>query len=590
MLNVRSLLHQPRVLYKIALGYGLSIGIVFVGLGAGLVVSFVNREQAFRDRDLAIRKAELVTRLENETLTLSLHPQYLMTTIDQSLWLRYEIAQFTSDISVLRTSLDKVEGLLASIETNPSQTAGLEIVADLRIFLDDYQDWAKSLWETLQTDAQTVLPGESAQQRKDRQLSLLVTKLSQPEAKNLQIRLKQLSEKLSILANTAQRLEEKAFNQFEASRELSVKILLGSFALSLVLAIICALRISRVIERPIREVTAQTHRITEEGNFDLRVSVDTNDEIGQLALSIDQLVQWAKQYTHELEDAQVQMVQSEKMSSLGQMVAGIAHEINNPVGFIYSNIDCATDYVQDLLDVVKAYRTACPEVESQEEVAELIEEVDLPFLEEDILKMLASMKLGADRIKEIVLSLRMFSRLDEAACKFTDIQEGLESTVTILGHRLKQLPDRCAIEIARDYGELPLVECYAGQLNQVFMNLIANAIDALEEGLTQGVSPRIVPSGGSAPAPQPQIAIKTRQQGDRCIITISDNGPGMPDKVRDRIFDPFFTTKPVGKGTGMGLSISYQVVTEKHGGQLSCTSQAGRGTSFVIDIPIHMKA
>ncbi|MEM1427714.1 MAG: ATP-binding protein [Cyanobacteria bacterium P01_H01_bin.130] len=191
------------------------------------------------------------------------------------------------------------------------------------------------------------------------------------------------------------------------------------------------------------------------------------------------------------------------------------------------------------------------------------------------------MQLGADRIKEIVLSLRIFSRLDEAELKFTNIPGGVESTLTILGHRLKQLPDRCAIEVVRDYGEMPLVKCYAGQLNQVLMNLIANAVDAIEEDIARRESVDL------KSFPQSQITVTTRVKGDRCVIAIADSGPGMPPEVRDRIFDPFFTTKPVGKGTGMGLAISYQIVTEKHGGRLTCTSQPGQGTTFAIELPIN---
>ncbi|MEM9246750.1 MAG: ATP-binding protein, partial [Cyanobacteria bacterium P01_F01_bin.153] len=364
-------------------------------------------------------------------------------------------------------------------------------------------------------------------------------------------------------------------------------------------AIVCALYISRAITRPIRRLTDQTQQITQEENFKLRVSVDTEDETSQLAYSIDQLVSWAGQYTTELERAQTtleqqfkelrlaqaQMVQSEKMSSLGQMVAGVAHEINNPVGFIYSNISYASGYVKDLLSLIHAYQGACPEQWQTEEISEIIEDIDLDFLEEDVTKVLRSMEVGADRIKEIVLSLRTFSRLDESGVKLASLQDGIDSTLTILSHRLKASHAQKSIEVVRDYGDLPPVNCNAGQINQVFMNLLANAIDALEEGPDGDVKSAAAMPSESSPSPSgAQIVVTTRVDGDRQVVTVSDNGPGISPDVRDRIFDPFFTTKPTGQGTGMGLAISHQIV-EQHGGRLYCQSKVGRGTIFIMEIP-----
>ena len=601
-----SFLKRQKIAYKIALGYGFSMGIALLGVGMGLTIGAFYEEVAARDRDAAVLKAELVTRLENDTLTLTLHPQHLITAMDQSLWLRYEIAQFKSDIEVLRLSITKLEDFLASAPKNLKTQRGVRVRTQLRIFLDDYQRWIGSLWGVLDAEAQTATAGKTLVQRRDKRLRLLVMELSRPEAKTLQIQLEQLAEQLTMLVNAADRKQEAASQRFEAARRLELWLVFGSFLMSLVLAIACGVYISQAIARPIREVTAQAQRITEEENFDLRVAVDTGGETAQLATSIDQLVRWAGQYTHELElaqatleqrveertealrTAQAQMVQSEKMSSLGQMVAGVAHEINNPVGFIYSNISYATSYVEDLLALIKVVRDEFPECWDSEAIAEQVDEIDLAFLEKDVMKVLGSMQVGADRIKEIVLSLRTFSRLDEAELKHTDLQEGLESTLTILGHRLKASPERVAIEVVRDYGALPLVKCYAGQLNQVFMNLIANAIDALEEALDAGHPPFPVDEqdGGDIQAPPtPRITIATQQKNHQCVITVSDNGPGIPAEVCDRIFDPFFTTKPVGKGTGMGLAISYQIVTDKHGGQLTCTSAPDQGTTFTIQIP-----
>ncbi|QZZ23309.1 sensor histidine kinase [Leptothermofonsia sichuanensis E412] len=283
----------------------------------------------------------------------------------------------------------------------------------------------------------------------------------------------------------------------------------------------------------------------------------------------------------ELRQAQTQLVQSEKMSSLGQLVAGVAHEINNPVNFIHGNIHHANQYAQDLLKLLEIYQQHYPSPAPA--VQELADEIDLEFLKDDLPKLLSSMKVGADRIREIVQSLRAFSRLDEAEVKDVDIHEGIDSTLMILQNRLKAKPDHPAISVIKAYGNLPRVECYAGQLNQVFMNILSNAIDALDEQMKTSVSDAI----DNGLKESPMIKIQTEQiDQDYILIRIADNGPGMSEGIQKRLFDPFFTTKPVGKGTGMGMSISHQIITERHKGTLQCISAPGQGTEFMIQIPI----
>ncbi|QIZ73631.1 response regulator [Oxynema aestuarii AP17] len=269
-----------------------------------------------------------------------------------------------------------------------------------------------------------------------------------------------------------------------------------------------------------------------------------------------------------LQETQSQLIQSEKMSSLGQLVAGIAHEVNNPISFIAGNIEHTSEYVQNLLELIELYERHYPE--PSQEIRDFQQEIDLSFVREDLEKIVDSMKMGTDRIREIVLNLRTFSRLDESDMKFVDIHEGIESTLLILQHRLKD----SSIEIVKNYGDLPLVECYAGQLNQVFMNLLANAIDAVNSIEEEGRSPQI------------EIETSLNETDDRVSIRISDNGVGIPEEVKNRIFDPFFTTKPVGEGTGLGLSIGYQIVTDKHQGAIECESSPESGTEFTITIPI----
>ncbi|MBE9004553.1 PAS domain S-box protein [Fortiea sp. LEGE XX443] len=284
---------------------------------------------------------------------------------------------------------------------------------------------------------------------------------------------------------------------------------------------------------------------------------------------------------HQLQQTQSQLIQHEKMSSLGQLVAGVAHEINNPVNFIHGNITYANEYVENLLSLLNLYQEQYPEPTPG--IVELAAEFDLEFITDDLSKILTSMKMGTNRIREIVLSLRNFSRLDEADKKLVDIHEGIDNTLLILHHRWKDSGIGLSISIIREYTNLPLVDCYPGQLNQVLMNILTNAIDALEESIVKAKNL----TNNFKELLNPTICIRTEVLDNNFIsIRIADNGSGMTEEVKNRLFDPFFTTKPVGKGTGLGLSISYQIIVEKHGGSLQCISEPGKGTEFIIQIPV----
>ncbi|MDZ7963094.1 MAG: ATP-binding protein [Aulosira sp. DedQUE10] len=282
----------------------------------------------------------------------------------------------------------------------------------------------------------------------------------------------------------------------------------------------------------------------------------------------------ATQLKEEAKQLATQLIQSEKMSSLGQLVAGVAHEINNPVNFISGNLTPADQYIQDLFKLLQLYQqhypNPIPEIQAHAKA------IDIDFIITDLPRLLTSMKVGAERITEIVLSLRNFSRLDEAEMKAVDIHTGIDSTLMILAHRLKAHEKRPEIAVIKEYSNLPFVECYPGQLNQVFMNILANAIDALEEAFTTHQNPQDL-----------QIYITTfLSQHQQVSIGIRDNGPGIPENVQQRLFEPFYTTKPIGKGTGLGLSISYKIINEKHHGKLQCNSAIGKGTEFIIEIPL----
>jgi signal transduction histidine kinase len=295
----------------------------------------------------------------------------------------------------------------------------------------------------------------------------------------------------------------------------------------------------------------------------------TNHELADRTQTLEQTLV-------DLKQSQVQLIQSEKLSSLGQLVAGIAHEINNPVSFIYGNLQPANQYIQDLLELLALYQQEYP---ANEAITKKSKQMDLEYVVQDLPKLWASLKVGADRIRDIVLSLRNFSRTDEAELKAVNLHDGIDSTLMILRNRWKAQDFRPQIEIVKDYGELPLVECYAGQLNQVLMNILVNAIDALDE--------RDLNRKFSECEEQPStLWIGTSVENEWARVTIADNGTGMSETTKERLFEPFYTTKPIGKGTGLGMSISHQIITERHRGRLACESTLGEGTKFVIEIPV----
>lgn len=384
------------------------------------------------------------------------------------------------------------------------------------------------------------------------------------------------NQNLALLAEITQH------EAFSPARQLARNILLIGLGSASVLLLAVYL-LARLITQPIRHITETALQIRA-GNLAAQAPVVTQDEIGILAQTFNEMTEQSRLAKQKLEaynrtlqgsnenlesmlkklkKTQSQLIQTEKMSSLGQMVAGIAHEINNPVNFVHGNLICAEDYIQDMFDLLDIYQTAYPKPKS--EVQTKIDQIDLTFLKSDFKSLLQSMEIGTDRIKAIVLSLRNFSRLDESESKAVDLHEGIDNTLMILNHRLKQ-----GVKIVKQYNKIPPIHCYPAQLNQVFMNIIMNALDAMES--EKSLDPTI------------KLAISKVNKAE-IQVRIQDNGPGIPPEVKPKIFDPFFTTKPVGQGTGIGLGICFQII-EQHNGKIEVSSEVGQGTEFVITLPI----
>ncbi|MDE5068277.1 MAG: ATP-binding protein, partial [Trichodesmium sp. St4_bin8_1] len=397
---------------------------------------------------------------------------------------------------------------------------------------------------------------------------------------------------------------------FASARHLASSILAIGLTLALVTAI-AMLLLGRQIVRPILAI-AHTAKLVSKGDLTQKVPVLTKNEIGLLAKTFNEMIKqlensyqklsnynqilevkvnertqelkekntYLEKTLSKLKQTQSQLVQDEKMVALGQLVAGVAHEINNPINFIYGNVKPARNYTKNLLDLLNLYQQCYPDPVA--EIVEIETTIDLDFIREDFPNLLDYMEEGSRRIKEIVLSLRNFSRHDQSSQKQVNIHEGIDSTLLILQNRLKPRVGYPEIQIIKEYGNLPLVECLASQVNQVFMNLFANGIDALEMSWEKSKSKFF--------SIKPQIIIKTKTLNkDYISIHIIDNGLGIPEENKNRIFEPFYTTKPVGKGTGLGLSLSYQIIVEKHGGNFYCNSLVNEGTEFVIELPILYK-
>ncbi|MBH8575586.1 HAMP domain-containing histidine kinase [Nostocaceae cyanobacterium CENA369] len=552
---ITRLVNSLSISKKIAWGYGLALGVAVVGTATGFVVGDYYQQQAFIQKQQELKKIQLVNTLETTLLQVQAHQHKLILLSDKKL-LQQEYFHLLEHTTELNQIWSEVKAYTSGKDYDRNNHT-----KNLPQFIKSYP----GVPEVYTQQITALLKQINFSNFQPKTISAFQKQLLDFTNSSTYIRLHQASDALEEVVNSSYKDLEKAETALLNAEKLRERIILGSMLLSVAIACLLASYTSVAIAHPLRVLTNIAQKVTQESNFDLQVPVTTTDEVGVLATSLNQLIQRVNTLLAEQKaEASQQLIQSEKMSSLGQMLAGVAHEINNPINFIYGNLQHTSIYFQDLLTLIDAYQ----EKVKDDDLLALAEEIDLEFLREDLPKVLQSIELGATRAKDIVLSLKNFSRLDESEVHLVDIHDCIDSTLLILNNRIKK-----DINIVKYYNELPNIEGYAGSLYQVFMNILSNAIDALEE---QGETPEAK-----------KIIITTQRLAENWVeIKITDNGSGISPEYQAKIFETFFTTKPVGVGTGLGLSISYQIVVEKHHGKLTCESELGEGTTFAIALPI----
>jgi signal transduction histidine kinase len=605
-------LDRLKVGQKIALGYALSLGIAIAGIGIGVVFSHRYDQRAKLLTEDAVAELDGISQLKIKAIQTYRAHDALLRELPPEEWLKkvaflqVQLTAFQEKWQLLKAEQPEAE----SVEPDPLDDSfeNEEEQAVIAQILSTYKGAPEAYTQALQQELTQLGSNPSPEA-----IAQFRNNLAQLSRTDLTAKIDRLPEDIAPLLKLVRQEYQDAKDMHAFTDRLRLWIIFGSITGATAIATFFAGLTTRAIARPIQSLTQVTQAALATSDFKMQAAVTTKDEIGVLASSFNQLIasvenllQQQQQYSHKLEEkvaertqelsdrnlqlqdllvelnqTQTQMVQQEKMSALGQMVAGVAHEINNPVNFIHGNLTHVQQYAEDLQNLIARYQQHYPD--PPEALRSHLEDLDLIFLTEDLAKVINSMKVGTARIRDIVLSLRNFSRLDETGYKAIDLHEGIDNTLMILQHRLKGTPDRPEIQVIKEYGALPPVECYAGQINQVFMNLLANAIDALEDANHER---RLA---GVKDYPN-TIWIHTTAIATGVQVAIADNGGGIPVAVQGKLFDPFFTTKPVGKGTGLGLSISHQIITEKHGGRLWCDSTPGEGTKFVIELSTQRSA
>ncbi|MDB9314612.1 ATP-binding protein [Spirulina sp. CS-785/01] len=550
-----------RIRQKIALGYGVALGVAVVGTTVGIVIGNLYQNRAWNAQKYSQEKISLLSTVQKDILQIQNRQQKLFFLLNEPTLFQDEVVSIQNHYSRLRGNWNILQDFIQ--QKHQQEQKYLSNISEnyhsneqkIDEFIEQYRNTPQNYWQRLSMIISSIdLPINSENELNNYQEELVDFTNSQ-----YSLRLEEISNELFDLIEIIRRENALTIAGVNEANRIRRNIIVSSMFLSIGIAILLVLYTSRTLTTPLLETTEVAKRVTEESNFQLQAEVQTNDEVGTLTASLNQLIQRVDQLLKEQKASTEQhLIQSEKMSSLGRILAGVAHEINNPVNFIYGNILHIEEQVQDLFALINTYEKAIPTPPL--EVSKKIEEVDWEFLEEDLPKILKSIKVGSERTRQIVLSLRNVSRFDEEVPNPLNVHDCLESTLLILNNRIKQ-----GVKVVRNYGEIPEIEGFMGSLYQVFMNLVNNALDTLDE---KGKEDKT-------------ITITTeRVNAEQVRVAIADNGCGIPPSIRAKIFNNFFTTKPIGVGTGLGLAISKQIIEEKHHGTISCDSLTNIGTEF----------
>ncbi|MGE5657553.1 MAG: ATP-binding protein [Actinomycetota bacterium] len=546
---------------KIRSGYALALGVAIGGTSVGLITGNYYYQKASKQVDVDDENRNLRT-LETVLLRAQADQQRLIYLLNQP-------EQFPSKYDQLQKRADSLNQLLSQLKTQAEKAH----VQGFQAFIENYEQTLTAYLQKLQT-----MLGEIATLSKSQGGVKASEQLLSELAKDpIGFKLDLLVDELATVISNGDEQEDLARQELTRAELIRAQIIIVSMAFSSILAALLATYTSRAIAHPLKTVTQISQQVTADSNFDLQAPITNSDEVGALATSLNQLILKVKNLLAELHaEKELQLIQSEKMASLGRMLAGVAHEINNPINFIYGNLNPAQDYLEDIFSLLAIYEAEIPNPPAA--VQEKIEEIDLDFVKEDLLKLLQSMKVGAERAKAIILSLKDFSRLDQAQVHPVDLHACLETTLLILNNRIKK-----GITVIRNYGEIPPVEGYMGLLYQVFMNILSNALDALEEVKEMEIA--------KASKFSPTITITTESlDRESVVVRIMDNGTGIAPTTKEKMFQTFFTTKPRGIGTGLGLAISRNIIVEKHSGTINYWSEMGLGTEFIIALPIKQQS